>query len=731
MIKKKLARGIVKARYIMLAAFLACAVLGALSIHRTRINYDLTRYLSVETMTRRALTVMEEEFGPSEQLRVMFVDQEDDAVRAYAADISEMPEVLAAVYDPAKDTRNEEGHTYRLVTVSLREADLTDTVTALRTMFPEAGRYYVGGSATDLLDIERKVGEEIPGVTMIAVAVVLIMLLITSQAWLEPLILLIVLAVSIIINMGTNFIFPDVSFITFAVCAILQLALSIDYAIMLLHTYNGYRNSGMPAKDAMAEALEECFMRITSSALTTVAGLLSLMFMSYTIGFDIGLVLSKGILCSLLGVLLFMPAVTLLMEAPLRRTRHRPLALGGDHLAKGILKIRIPLAVLMTGIVLAGLVLNTLNTYSFAGPAYGDGSESSAINQRFGVSNPLAILVPVGEEDEDYIRQQRVVERLLAIRMTNGEPAVSSVASMVTTAGMALRQYTPEDVAEMAGLSPIVVRLFFGMQGFGDSVRGDRLLEAASGLMGDNAQVAELQEQLSDAQKAFNGPTKARLLADVSFTVADPDMDAYVEQIRAAVAEFYGEDYYITGMPMSNYDISHAFRGDVIRVNLITLLAILLIVTISFRSFGLPLLIVFVIEGAIWITMGFSKLIGEPIFFVSYLICLSIQMGATIDYGILLSDQYRMLRRKGFPVPEAIKTAMKKALPTILTSGIILTVAGFIIGKQCSIYYISSIGLLVSRGAFVSVLLVLTLLPALLLVFDRLVHRDPGRIQNR
>ncbi|MBR6966256.1 MAG: MMPL family transporter [Clostridia bacterium] len=725
MIRHRLAEWIVKARFFLLALFLACTVFSAFSVGRTRINYDLTRYLAEDTMTRQALTVMQEEFGAAEQLRVMFTDLDEETVRACADRIGEMPEVLAASFSPETDVREEEGHTWSLVTVSLNKADSTETVTALRAMFPEAGRYYVGGSAADQLDIQRSVGEEIPGVMAIAVAVVLVMLLLTSHAWLEPLILLIVLAVSIVINMGTNFIFPDVSFITFAVCAILQLALSIDYAIMLLHTFNGYRDSGLGAKEAMTEAIAECMMRISSSALTTVAGLLSLLFMSYTIGFDIGLVLSKGILISLLGVLLLMPAVTLLMETPLRKTRHRPLALGGEHLAGWIIRFRTPLAVVLILLVLGGLVLNTQTAYSFSGPASGRESESSAVSRRFGSSDLLAILVPGGEEDEDYARQRLLVEKLLAVRKADGEPAVSSVASMVTTGEMALREYTPEDVAGMTGLNAAVVRLYFRSQGFGGSVRGDRLLAAVSGLAEGSGQIAELQQLLAAARKAFIGPTKARLLAEANFTGTDPDLDRYIDEIRAALSDVYGDGCYMTGMPMSHYDISHAFRGDLIRVNLLTLLAILLIVTVSFRSFGLPALIVFVIEGAIWITMGFSCLIGEPVFFISYLICLSIQMGATIDYGILVSDHYRSVRRKGLSPADALKAAMKKALPTVLTSGVILTVAGFIIGKQCSIYYISSIGLLVSRGAFVSVLLVLTLLPALLLSLDRFIIKAP------
>jgi predicted RND superfamily exporter protein len=723
MTKKKLAQGIVKGRYVLLALIAVCTVLSAFSIGKTRINYDLTRYLSDNTMTKKALKIMEEEFGTSEQLRVMFTDQGEEAVADYAAAIRQLPGVLTAMHDPEAGVRQADGKTYRLVSVTLRDGDAAETVRRLRGMFPEAGEYYVGGSAADQLDVQRSVANEIPEVMIIAVAVVLTMLLITSHAWLEPIVLLIVLAVSILLNMGTNFIFPDVSFITFAVCAILQLALSIDYAIMLLHTFNGYRDSGLNAGDAMTEALAECFMRITSSAFTTVAGLLSLLFMSFTIGFDIGLVLSKGIVCSMLCVFLLMPSVVLLLEKPLLRTRHRPLNPGGDHLAGLIDRVKKPLAAVMILAVLGGLYCNSRNTFSFSSPESKADRASAQIDAVFGASRPLVFLVPGGEEDADYDLQRSLAEKLQSVRTADDEPAVSAITAMVTTGEAALRYYTPQEVAEMTGQNEAAVRLFFLLNGFGDAVRGDKLLETAAPLAEGNEQIAALQEQLAVARNALIGPTKTRMLAELNFGVTDPTMMQTMEQILSKAAEVYGEDVFVTGTAMSTYDIANAFQGDLLKVNLITLLAILLIVTVSFRSFRLPLLLVFVIEGAIWITMGISFLIGEPIFFISYLICLSIQMGATIDYGILLCDQYRLLRRQGIPAREALCGAMRKALPTILTSGLILTVAGFIIGKRCSIYYISSIGLLVSRGALVSSVLVLTLLPALLLLCDRRIIR--------
>ena len=719
MFKKKLARGIVKARYVLTGLILAAAVLCCFTIGKTRINYDLNRYLSDDTMTKRALIVMEDEFGSAEQLRIMFTDQTEEALAGYVSALNEQPEVLLASFDPESGTLEEDGKTYQLVNVTLNECDAKATVPRLRGLFPEAGTYQVGGTAATLLDIQNSVAEEIPLIMLIAVAVVLGMLLVTSHAWMEPAVVLTVLAASILINMGTNFVFPDVSFITFAVCAILQLALSIDYAIMLLHTYNGYRDAGKNAADAMTEALTECFMRIASSALTTVAGLMSLLFMSFTIGFDIGMVLSKGILISMLCVFLLMPGLTILLEKPLRATRHKPVRLGGEKLAGWICRARVPLAVILVAAVAFGLFLNTQIRFSFTGPEPTTKGDSAFINAKFGTSNPVVLLVPGGEEDEDYDRQRALAEKLTKVQRADGSPAVADVQAMVTTGAAALQYYTAAEAAEMAGLNETVVKVFFLTMGYGESVRADRLIADAGALAAGNETVEALQEQLAAAKKVFIGPNYARMVIEVTFGTGDADFHPCMDAILAACAEVYGEDYYITGIHMSNYDVSEAFHSDLLKVNLITLLAILLIVTVSFRALRLPALLVLVIEGAIWITMGMSVLWGETIFFVSYLICLSIQMGATIDYGILLSDQYRTLRRAGKAPKEALQESMKKALPTVLTSGVILIVAGFIVGEVSSISYISSIGLLVSRGALVSVLLVLFLLPALLLS-DRL-----------
>ena len=720
-VKEKLADRIVRFRMLILPIVLLAAVFAGTCIGRTNINYDLGRYLSKDTMTRRALEVMTGEFGTTEQLRIMFVDPADTSLQKILNTLRDLPEVRLCTYDGQESVRVSEGRTCCLVTLTLNECDAGELVMRLRGMFPEAGEYYVGGAAASTLDVQKLVAEEIPLVMLISVGIVIAVLLLTSHAWLEPFIILTVLGASIIINMGTNSVFPDVSFITFAVCAILQLALSIDYAIMLLHTFNASWDAGLPAAEAMKDALARCFMRIASSALTTVAGLLALLFMSFTIGFDIGLVLSKGILISMLGVFLLMPAVTLLLEKPLRASRHKPLKIKGELPARCIERACRPMALILVAAVLLGAWQTSLNQYTFTNDDEMGKSDSAVINEVFGASNPLVLLVPGGEEDEDYERQRELIGNLTAIDRADGSPAFGEVTAMVTTGSEALRYLTAEDTARLTGLPEGTVRLFFALQGFGGSVRADRLLEAASVIGAGNETIRELSETLAAAKEALIGPHYQRMLLEMNFHASDEDFERIIERVISEAEGVYGDDFYITGNAMSTYDIGRAFTGDLLKVNLITFAAILLIVVISFRAFRLPLLLVFVIEGAIWLTMGISHLMGEPVFFMAYLICLAIQMGATIDYGILLCDQYRSLRKAGADRHGALAETMEKSMPTILTSGTILVTAGYVIGRRCSVYYISAIGLLLSRGALISALLVLTLLPSLLLLAD---HRE-------
>lgn len=715
--KQKLATGIVKLHKVILIVMILMAFCLASLIPKTNINYDLTKYLAPDTMTQQGLKKMQEEFGSSEQAQIMFQNLSQDQLQDAIARLNALPQVMAATHNPETDVRNTDGITWQLVTAALKECDLHQAIIDLREMFPEYGEYLVGGQAAIQVDMQTKVAEEVPLVMLIAMIVVLIALLITSHSWLEPLLILILLIISVLINMGTNFLFDSVSFITFAVCAVLQLALSIDYSIMLLHSYNAFLDEGLSPKEAVAQALTQSIMPVSSSALTTVAGLLSLAFMSFTIGYDIGVVLSKGIMISMISVFLMMPGLILIFRKPLAALRHKPLHLRGDQLAHCIFKGRRIIAALLIILVTAGAILQTGNSYFFTDSGHlTQGSQSEKINAVFGASDPIALLVPYGEEDADYDLQRKLCSDIQDIQVQE-EHAIGSVVAMVTTGGAALEYYTAQDVAEMTGINSFLISMYFGANQLGTSVRADRLLENAGMLAAGNDSIAELQQTLALAKQTFHGKhyTRIMLLPTAAGNLYYRDL---IEEIMDATRSIYGDDFYITGLAMSSFDIGNAFQGDLMKVNFITLIAILLIVALSFRSIRLPILLVLVIEGAIWITMGISCLKNESIFFISYLICLSIQMGATIDYAILLTDQYRQ-KRQDYAPREALIQALEKALPTILTSGVIMAGTGFLVGQICSIYYISSIGMLLFRGTLLSILLILTLLPALLLIGDR------------
>ena len=322
-------------------------------------------------------------------------------------------------------------------------------------------------------------------------------------------------------------------------------------------------------------------------------------------------------------------------------------------------------------------------------------------------------MVPGGDSDEDYEKQRALAEELDALTV-DGEKVLDDISAMVTTGADALKYYTAEEAAKLTGQSPVMIRGFYLLNGYGDSVRGDRLLQDAAKIMPDNAMIQSLDQALDVAKTAFLGKHYTRMLLTMHFSPADARASEAIERIIEIGRAQYGDETYLTGIPMSVYDIAAAFREDLLRVNLITLAAIFLIVALSFRRPGLAAVLVFVIEGAIWIGMAVSKLKNEPIFFMCYLILVAIQMGATIDYAILFTQRYRTEKAGGDDPCRALTAAYDRALPTVLTSGIILIMAGYVIGKLCTVYYISSIGMLLSRGATVSVLLVLTLLPALL-----------------
>lgn len=563
----------------------------------------------------------------------------------------------------------------------------------------------------------------------IALVIVIGVLFLTSHSYIEPLLFLIVLAVSITINMGTNFIFPSVSFITFAVAPILQLALAMDYSIMLLHTFFEIRDTGTDDVTAVKLALSRTFMPVLSSSLTTVAGLVSLMFMSFTIGFDIGIVLSKGILISMITVFLLMPSLILLFARPLRTTMHKPVPLGGTAIGRFAVKCRrvIPVVLLLCTVI--SCFLQNKVEYTYSNPAYE--GKTAILNEVFGSSDQMVILLPGEQTDEEFDRQRELVSRIGELRFGD-EPAVLSVSGMVTTAADVIRYYSSEDVSRLLGVSKIAVSFYFGALGFTGDVRGDQLVDTAAEIMTENKQITDLRDTMNFAKRMFISDNYSRLILLVNVPSFTSEGEEFLSELEGLLDEYYPEgETHMAGNLVSRWDISSAFGSDQLTVSLITIFAIFLIVCLSFRSAAIPVLLVCTIQGAVWMNTGISALMGEGVFFMCYLICLAIQMGATIDYGILLTSNYRLCRTSANR-ERSLCEALRLSMPTILTSGLILLFASGIIGigklelfghtvRVIDVYFIYAIGRMLARGTAFSLGMVLLFLPPALYVCDRFV----------
>jgi len=506
------------------------------------------------------------------------------------------------------------------------------------------------------------------------------------------------------------------------VAAILQLALAMDYSIMLLHSFTEIRDSGTDDYAALVTALAESIMPVSSSALTTVAGLVSLMFMSFTIGYDIGIVLAKGIIISMITVFTLMPAIIYWFRKPLRSTMHKPVPLGGAHTARLAFKCHSVVPwVLICAILCAGY-LQLDNVYTFTEKANVT-VDSDPVSQVFGMSNQLVLLLPANDTDEEYEKQREFMRRAQELQF-EGHQAVTDVTAMITTGEAAIRYYSADEIASMLGVPGVAVSMYMGAMGFDLNARGDELITKAAGIMTENKKIQDLKELCDFAKAMFLSENYSRIILLLDVPTFGDKAYAVVDDIITLLDEFYpGQQTGIAGNLMSSYDISSAFNTDTRKVTLITIIAIFLIILLSFRNLIIPVILICVIQGAVWLNMSVSAITSQPVFFMSYLITLAIQMGATIDYGILMTTNYRQ-QRLLLDKQEALIKAIELSMPTIFTSGLILVVAGFAIGKVCTVYYISSIGMMLARGTCFSLAMILLLLPPLLLNFDRMVLKN-------
>lgn len=720
----KVARFIVDKRKAFYLVFIAAFVFCAASINKVQVNNDITSYLPAQTETRRGLTIMDEEFITLGSANVMV----SNVTYQTALDLSHKLENIEGVSEVAFDgTEEHYKNSSALFTISF-DGEETDpaTVEAMNEVLSALEGYDVYSSTQIGRDVSASLQKEMTVILAIAAVVIVVVLLFTSKSYMEVPVYLIVFVAAAVLNMGTNFIFGTISFITKSIAVVLQLALAIDYAIIFCHRYMEERDNGLDPREADIAALSKAIVEISSSSLTTISGLIALMLMQLRIGFDMGIVLSKGIVCSMLCVFLLMPGLLMLFSGPIDRTRHRNLVPKINFWGKAIVRLRYILPPVFLVVVVAGAVLSSHCDYVFDAndtdfdnkPDWRIADEKVA--DTFGQKNTIAVLVPRG----DYNKEKYILERVAQLPQVTQATGLANIE--VEDGRMLTDEMNPRQFSELAGVDIELSRLLYQAYGLSVEQYGaifqdpddysvplidvfEFLLEQKDkgvvNLTGEQAdKVDDLQEQLDVGLEQLRGEHWSRLVFIADVPTEGDETYALLDEIRAIAQEYYGDNVILVGNSTNAFDLASSFSGDNMKISILTALFVMVILLFTFKSAGLPILLVLTIQGSIWINFSVPVLTGTNLFFLSYLVVSSIQMGATIDYAIVITNRYLELKLE-MERKQAAVEALSQSFPTILTSGTIMAVAGFLIGGISTDATIGSVGQTLGRGTVTSIIL--------------------------
>ena len=746
-ILKKISRQIVDKRVIIMIAFLAACVYCALSISRVHVNNDITSFLPPDTDTRRGLTIMENEFTTYASANVMLANTTYERASAAAEKIETLKHVTGVTFD------NSPAHfvdSAALLTISFDgtsdDENVIATMNEIRSLTAGFDTYTSSDIGADLLG---EIAQQMVGVVALAAVVIMAVLLFTSRSYFEVVIFLIVFSVAALLNMGTNFWLGEISSITNSIAVILQLALAIDYAIIFSHRYQDEIDRFPTEREALIEALSKSIVEISSSSLTTISGLVALMLMQFRLGYDLGLVLSKGILCSLITVFLLMPGLIASFFRPLRRTTHKSHVPDITGWGRFLMKTRFGFVAVFVIILPLAIWCSSRTEYAFndAGIDELKYSESRAaarkITGTFANDTTIAVLVPSGnyEAEKQFLRDAAELDNV---------KTVTGLANIEIEDGKVLTDsYTPRMFSMLLNIDFEEAEMLYAAYGvengqyqpiFGNTETYsvplidmflflfEKIDQGIVTLDADSQETLDsLRGELERGEAQLRGENWDRMVITADVPIEGDESVALVNALRSLADGRYGEGAcLVIGDVTSAKELADTFNGDSLLINLLTIAFVFIILIFTFRSVVGAALLVFVIQGSIWINFTFPYLTHTRASFVTNMIVSAIQMGATIDYAIVIMSRYLDLKKLHTP-QEAMAQAVNESFPTVMTSGTIMTVAGILIAYRVSDVYIGHIGLAVGRGALISVILVLSVLPQLIVLLDKVIEKTTFR----
>ena len=671
----KFYRHIVNHQKLIITIFLTLFVICLVCKSFIAVNYDMNDYLPPESASTQAVDLMESEYeGGIPNARVMVQDVTVPQALEYKKQLLEADGVTDVTWlddtlnitvpletqDPdTVETYYKDGNALFLVTID--DDRRIEAVSAIRDIIGEDNA--MTGSAVSTAVATTSTVSEIAVIAVIGIAFALLVLLLTTTSFAEAVLVLAGLGVAVIINAGSNLMFGEISFVTNAAGNILQLAVSLDYSVFLLHRFAECRQETDDPKEAMIQALTMSTTSILSSGLTTVIGFLALCLMQFQIGPDLGLALAKGVAISLITVFTFMPALILKTYKLIDKTKHRSLMPSFRGFRKFVSHIMMPMVIVFAILIAPSYLASNANSFYYgASHIFGSktqlGADTAKIEAAFGKQDTYVLMVP----KDSTATQEELSEALHDI------PQVKNILSYVDTVG----EVIPEEYLDSGTLSKL------------------------------------------------NSENYTRMVLTVDVGYESEETFSLVEKVRSTAEKYYPGTWYLAGEGVSTYDLMNTVTSDMVKVNLVAIAAVFLVLLITMKSLVLPVILVLSIETAVWLNLAIPYFAGQTIFYIAYLIISSIQLGATVDYAILFTDRYKEMRQK-YPKRKAVVQTISAVSVSILTSGSVLTVVGFLLGIFSTHGLLSQLGYFLGKGTLCSLGIVLFVLPGLLCLFDRLV----------
>ena len=738
---EKIATFIVDKRNLFFLLYAFALIFSIVATGWVKVENDITTYLPEDTETRQGLTVMNDNFVTYGTARVMVSNVTYETAENICSDLESIDGVTSVDFD---DTTDHYKSASALFSVTFDGTTTDDiSVHALHTIRDMLAGYDTYIDTEVGVDTSADLQSEMSVILVLAAIVIVLVLTLTSRSYAEVPVLIMTFGAAALLNMGTNFLCGTISFISNSVTVILQLALAIDYAIILCHRFSDEHET-KDTREACIAALSKAIPEISSSSLTTISGLGALAFMHFGIGRDMATVLIKAILFSLLSVFTLMPGLLMVFSKKIDATRHKNLIPKITFLGKFDVATRfiVPPIFAVVVVVTAVLANKCPYCYSYTDLVTAKQSESQIAHQKikntFGVNNMVAVIVPTGDYDSER-QLLKDLDSCAEVKSTQGLANIDAMDGYKLADAL-----TPRHMSELAGLDYEVAEALYAayavdqneygklISGLGDykvplfdmfMFLQREMKDGNITLDGDIQETLDdLFEQLNKAQLQLQSDKYSRLVVYLNLPEESDETMDFLDTMHALIAKYYSSDTYIVGNSTNVKDLSSSFGEDNMLISVLSALFVVIILLFTFKSAGLPVLLIVVIQGSIWINFSVPTIQHESLYFLGYLIVNSIQMGANIDYAIVISSHYSDLKKEMRP-KEAIIAALNEAFPTIFTSGTILAVAGALIGVMTTNPVIAAIGTCLGRGTVISIVLVMAVLPQILLIGDTIVER--------